>query len=302
MGRYDLDTGKHSNKWVIIAGIAVVITVALIFWFSGREDNSQSQVETPITLPEAPPEVELPLSIDAYYDDTESAGDALNKSDDGTAVEIEQEVIEEQDLPQLPKLANSDTAFKEDMLGLSEGLKPWLNTQHVIRKFLVIINDFSQGLRIHKHMSFMTLNQPFKVGRDRHGLFMDPAGYHRYDALAKAIDGIDVPVAMVIYDKYRPLLLEVFSGFGYPDSHQLEDLFRKSAAEILEAPVIKDRISLYRPSVRYKFSSPKLESLSPVQKQMIRMGPDNTLIIQHKVRSLIEALINRPNNETITFG
>lgn len=304
MGRYDLDAGEKSNQLIIIAGFAVVIIVALVIWLLGRDEvTDQTQVNTPIALPEAPPDIELPLSVGGADDAQESPhpGAYMNEPVSDEGVEIE-EVISEQDIPELPSLSESDPLFKEDMEAVSKGLSPWLNTTDIIRKLLVVLNDFSQGMRIYKHMKFFTLNEPFKVDRDRHGLYMDPAGYRRYDGLVKAIQDIDVQVAIAVYNRYRPLFNEVFSEFGYPESYQLEDLFRKSAAEILEAPVIEDRISLYRPSVRYKFSSPKLENLTPVQKQMIRMGPENTRKIQEKVRILIEALVNRPDSEGVTLG
>jgi hypothetical protein len=60
----------------------------------------------------------------------------------------------------------------------------------------------------------------------------------------------------------------------------------------LAAPVIEGRIALVRPTVNYKFADQKLEALSPVRKQMIRMGPENTRIIQNKVRMLVEELVN----------
>jgi hypothetical protein len=95
---------------------------------------------------------------------------------------------------------------------------------------------------------------------------------------------------LAVYKKFRPLLLQVFAEFSYPAEHQLEDILVKAAAEILAAPVIEEPIALVRPSVRYKFADKKLEALSPVSKQMIRMGPENTRIIQNKVRLLVEEL------------
>ena len=87
-------------------------------------------------------------------------------------------------------------------------------------------------------------------------------------------------------------MLQVFAEFSYPPEHQLEDILVKSAAEILAAPTIEEPIALVRPSVLYKFANKKFESLSPVSKLMIRMGPENTRIIQNKVRLLVEEMAN----------
>ena len=39
-------------------------------------------------------------------------------------------------------------------------------------------------------------------------------------------------------------------------------------------------------SVTYKFADPALESLTPVQRQFLRMGPRNVRIIQGKLREI----------------
>ena len=40
----------------------------------------------------------------------------------------------------------------------------------------------------------------------------------------------------------------------------------------------------------YRFVKPQLESLSPAQKQLVRMGPDNMRIVKRKLRELRDAL------------
>ncbi|MGZ8931621.1 MAG: DUF3014 domain-containing protein, partial [Methylosarcina sp.] len=65
---------------------------------------------------------------------------------------------------------------------------------------------------------------------------------------------------------------------------------RKAAAEIISAPIRTERLAVVRPSVHYKFADPALEALNPVHKQMLRLGPENTKIIQNKLRRLVEAL------------
>jgi hypothetical protein len=153
-------------------------------------------------------------------------------------------------------------------------------------------NDFSQGLWLEKHMSFLKQAQHFIVEQTDNGLFMSKQSYQRYDKLASAIDAMDVRSTLAVYQKFRPLMLQVFAGFSYPTDHSLEDIFEKAAAEILAAPVIEEPVALVRPSVLYKFADKKLEVLSPVSKQMIRMGPENTRIIQNKIRPLVQELAN----------
>lgn len=190
----------------------------------------------------------------------------------------------------LPALDDSDGFVREELFKLSPSLPSWFDTPQMLRKFLRIVNDFSQGSRLEKHMRFLKPAQPFAVAQDADGLFIAPAGYHRYDALAAAIAAVDEQAALALYRKVRPLLLAIYAEFGYPEGHQLEDLFSKAAAEMISAPVMTERIALVRPSVHYKFADPALEALNPVHKQMLRLGPENTRIIQNKLRRLAEAM------------
>jgi hypothetical protein len=82
-------------------------------------------------------------------------------------------------------------------------------------------------------------------------------------------------------------MLQVFAEFSYPKDFTLETIIKKAAGEIIATPVVEGQISLIRPSVLYKFADPKLEALNAVQKQMIRMGPENTKIIQNKCREFL---------------
>ncbi|MBO7007752.1 MAG: DUF3014 domain-containing protein, partial [Pseudomonadales bacterium] len=70
----------------------------------------------------------------------------------------------------------------------------------------------------------------------------------------------------------------------------------EAIGRLLETPVIEDPIRLVQPVVMYKYEDEKLESLSAVQKQMIRMGPRNTRLIQNKIREIsleLRAILGR---------
>jgi len=61
---------------------------------------------------------------------------------------------------------------------------------------------------------------------------------------------------------------------------------------ILATPIVVEPIKLTRDSVVYKFADPALESLLPLQKQLLRTGPENTKRIQQQATALREALLN----------
>lgn len=285
MGRYHQKKENRSGGLIVLLTISLIILTAL-GWFYFSEETANG-----IAIPEKKTLALPPLSNGADSISTLAQTD-MDVTTTESDIETTNDNTGQNEVMVLPSIDNSDQFFREELLKLTPGLAPWLNTDQLIRKYLVIVNDFSQGSRLEKHMRFIKPEIPFSVEQGRDGLFIAASSYQRYDRLAAAINLLDVPAALAVYKKIRPLLMQVFNEFSYPESYSLEDIFTKAAAEIISAPTIDQRIAVVRPSVNYKFADPQLEALNPVHKQMIRMGPENTRIIQNKVRRLVEGLVN----------
>ena len=59
---------------------------------------------------------------------------------------------------------------------------------------------------------------------------------------------------------------------------------------LLATPVPTGREALVQPSVRFAYEDEQLEGLEPAQKQLMRMGPDNTHRVKEKLREIQRAL------------
>jgi hypothetical protein len=55
---------------------------------------------------------------------------------------------------------------------------------------------------------------------------------------------------------------------------------------VLKTPVVEGPVSLNSKTVAYEFADPRLQSLSAVQRQFLRMGPRNVKLIQAKLREI----------------
>jgi len=287
MNRYEQGKDKKSGKGVVFMTI-ILISLGSVGWlYYKHQSDSVTEPETRmLALPSISRER---AAIDPL---------AITKALDGVAIDEVTPANNIVELPQktsfiLPDLDNSDALLREEIIRISPLLAGWLNTDQLIRKYIVIANDFSQGLRLENHLRFLTLDQPFEVDQDNESLFIAAKSYQRYDRLAAAINALDVQATLAVYKRIRPLLLQVFKDFSYPNEYNLEDIFTKSAAIILSAPVIDGKIALERRPVHYKFIDQQLETSNPIHKQMLRMGPENTRIIQNKLRLLVEGLVNQ---------
>jgi len=287
MNRYDQSQGKKIGRAVIVATIILAALASAAGWFYFKHQQSAA-----VTEPES-----RTLALPSGFGQMDAMSAlSIKESIEGVAVEeaVSDNIVELQQETAfiLPDLDHSDALFREEMTGISPALAGWLNTDQLVRKYVVIVNDFSQGLRLEKHLRFLQPDQPFAVEQQDGSLFISTKSYQRYDWLAAAINELDVQATLAVYKKFRPLLLQVFREFSYPDEYSLEDIFTKAASVILAAPVVDGRLAVLRHSINYKFADRQLEAANPVHKQMLRMGPENTRIIQNKLRILVEGLVN----------
>ena len=305
ISRYYSTSGRQAISMRLILLIIIPLLVLMFSWlyFSRDEDsadsvNDQTSLQA-LNIPDQGGSENQQLENDTL----KTSGEENNLVKQETEIGLEKQNAESNlDSPQmesqpdthvLPALSESDAVFTQDLLDLSSGFSPWLNSKNIIEQWVIVANDFSQNLRPLKHFRQFKLNQPFQVAGDNSGMYISEQSYQRYNTLASAIHAVDIERALGLYNKYRPLLQQVFAGFAYPEEYQVEDVIKKATSNILQAPILEGKIRVTKPSVYYKFAEQKLEMLSPVQKQMIRMGPENTRIIQAKLRQFIEGLANR---------
>ncbi|RLA16827.1 MAG: DUF3014 domain-containing protein, partial [Gammaproteobacteria bacterium] len=57
---------------------------------------------------------------------------------------------------------------------------------------------------------------------------------------------------------------------------------------------IETPVALKHESVLYQYADPAIEALPSAQKQMLRMGPENTAALKRWLRKLRQALLTTP--------
>lgn len=283
------DQNIHSSNksTVVMIGIVIVLLiVALLLFLLADKDEASSNIqgsEQILLIPEGESQSGLETSLEGANENLDFASQLPRYDDEGLQFESS---------GPLPELAHSDTEFSQDMLSISAQMQAFLFKRQVIRKSIFSINDMAEGMRPPvKRLRELFFSKPFTVTQIDDKMYISKASYRRYDQLAQALNSIDNQAAVDLYQKYLPLFQQVFAEFSYPQNYQVLDIIKAATAKILDAPVISGKIEVIRPTVRYKFANPKLEKLSALDKQMLRMGPENTRLIQNKLRKLVEALI-----------
>lgn len=272
-----MNTSGKSSFWLITLVVIVLGIGSILFLLNNQSEevSSEKSAEQVLVIPEISVEPDIP---DFETEEPENVAEAEHMQ-----LEVEKVV--------LPALSESDAEFMQDLLAVSPELKAGLFKDQLIKKYIFAINDVSQGLRPSvKLLRELALTKPFEVIQVEGKMYISAQSYQRYDQLAQALNSIDNAAIVALYKKYLPLFQIVFNEFSYPPGYQVPDIIRAAAGKILQAPVVTSRIDVIRPTVHYKFADPELEKLSALDKQMLRMGPDNTRLIQGKLREIIQVL------------
>ena len=284
MSRYE-QKEKKGFPWLLII-IVIAITFAIFLYLNNEQEEEGVEIKG----------IAIPVEVNKPFIDKQAVPSTDKVIADAGVEGVSSpmaisEALEEPVVNlKMPSLENSDDRFRKELENVSEDLLHWFTGDGLIRKYILIMNDLSQNQLLYKHVSFLKISQPIVVNKDKKGLYLANESYHRYDLLADAIDTINVEKGLGLYLVFRPLFKQVYDEFFYSNEYGLEDMFMKASASVIKAPIIKTRISLSKHSIIYKFEDKKLEALDAVDKQMLRMGPENTRKIQAKLRRLVEAI------------
>ncbi len=193
--------------------------------------------------------------------------------------------------PELPSLGESDGFVRELLTALSShaGLAAYFLSDDLIRKGVVVIANIAEGDPPARHFRDLRPEEPFDVVRRGARLYVDPLSYRRYDVLADGFASLDAEGITDLYRTVEPLVHEAYEELGYLDE-PFGNVLTKAFAVLLDTPVVETPAEVYAVSVNYAYSDPRLESLTPAQKQLLRMGPANVRKIQARLRGIANAL------------
>ncbi len=226
----------------------------------------------------------------------------LKKKPDDSAesVEIKQEIpikeeTVEQDI-QTPEPLQVDLDQSDDVvrmrgaeLSSHTALSQWLKSEDLIRKFVAAVDNLANGEAPSPHIDFFKPAGNFDVVVRDGIVSIDPASYKRYNIVADVFSSLNTKLTVRLYWLLRPTLQEAFKELGYSDDVFQEKLIL-AMSELLKVPVLDQSIEVEKDVVTYKMVDPRLESLNPAQKHLLRMGPENVEIIQAKLRELAQGL------------
>jgi len=272
--------GNKTGIFLALAGL-LLLCAALYWGFLQEPETPPATPQTPVT-PEveiemeeivavpAPPEAELPAPEPAELD---------------VPVEVETPPI---------SLGESDGVLAETMASINAGQ---LGDQFIMRpngleRGVAIVDNLRQGAVPYKLLPVGRPSKAFPFTDNGLAVTMDPAGFERYNGLADTVAGIDVSASLALYDLLSVAIDEAWDALGYTDMG-FEDAVLSTLGVIMLTPATNVEARLIKDESNWIYEDEALESLSALQKQIMRMGPENADKIQAKARELRGALMDR---------
>ncbi|WP_214000263.1 DUF3014 domain-containing protein [Arsukibacterium sp.] len=263
-----------SGQQLFYAGIAaVVIVILLALWMLFKPGAEPEQEMVPPT----------PLPARAEIIDEQPLPPPVTETEPEVAADAEVEVESEQTMAQpteepLPALENSDPVLKQEVLKIDwqPGLAALINTEQMVRNLVVTVDNLAQRQLVANHPVVVPLDQPFIATPENNGQSyqIDPASYQRYEPYVRLLENSEPEQMLQVLERYRPLFEQAFGELGYPEL-SFEQRLQQALQQFLAIEPNTADTTLVRKSVAYTYADPAVEERSDLEKQIIRLGPDN---------------------------
>jgi hypothetical protein len=197
----------------------------------------------------------------------------------------------------LPPLPQTDPIVRELVMRLSSHptIAAWLATKGLIANFTVVTLNIAEGRTPARFLRSIAPRGPFRTVGSGDQLLVDPRSYARYNPVGDAIAALDSVGTASVYLTLKPRISEAYRELGYPDD-DFDRVLARAIGVLLQTPEPGEKVALHPQAVTYAYSDPELESLSPAQKQLLRLGPRNARAIRAKLEEIAALLKLQPEH------
>lgn len=180
--------------------------------------------------------------------------------------------------------ASLQSATQSDMFG------QLLQSNNLFQRATALIDALSNGTVLRKFMPLPAVKGDFAVLEEDDQPVINTAGYARFDPYVDAVVALDTDMLVAVFHNYRGQFEAAYSALGM-QGEDFDNALIRMLDRVLLTPELTAAIFLKQESVMYTYADPRLEALDDLQKQLMRMGPDNIRRIKTKARELRRALL-----------
>lgn len=281
---------KASMEIYVVIAFALIAIVGGVIFYNGSatpepEKTQTAAVNLPATKEVTPQTVQQEPIQEAIEPTIEVELTPETAIQEPAAIEPKE--VEVAPVVALPALDNSDKFILEKALQLSwlPNYSATLLPKEMLRNFVTFIDNLAQGELATKFTPLKKPAQAFSVRESGDELYLNEASYKRYTPYIDILNSLNIELAIEHYQQLMPLIDEAYMELGY-DSGTFNQTLIRAIDMMLEAPMIREPITLVAPSAMYQFKDPELEQLPSAQKLMLRIGPNNATQLRPKLQQI----------------
>ncbi len=267
----------RSTSLMIIAGVAIVTLLFLVYLAVTFETPDGT---TTIDIPATP----VPVVV-------EPVPEPVVIPPAPVVVEVPEVVVPEVQVV-LPALNDSDNFIRSSLQELRAGAAflAIITDQQLVRRFVVFVDNVAKGALPQTDLPYRPLQQEMPVRSGDANLFtMDATAQSRFNQVVDTFAAMDPEQIMVLYRMLLPLFQEAYAEIGFRDV-DFTDTLQQALRYVVSAETVQGALQMVKPSVMYVYADASIENLGDVQKQLIRLGPENSDKVKTQLRALLQQL------------
>ena len=277
-----VESGRSSFPFLELFLALAVIGGLVFYWFQSEEKKSGPSVvlvpaiAVPAMQPDLPTTPDIPQQPEPV---------AVLAGADNTVLAAETSVDQ-------IELMDGDSMLRQELAatGTDSIMSKLMSNEHPINVSAAFIDGLGRGVILKKLLPGDPPKQAFSVVEEDEVIYISPSSYQRYDSYTDILTALDSKRLVSSFHALRPIYEQAFQYLGL-DPGDFDNTIIRALDQVLATPDIIEPIALQPKSVVYIFADPALENLPPVQKQLLRMGPDNISRIKQQARALREGLL-----------
>lgn len=178
-----------------------------------------------------------------------------------------------------------------DAVNGGKALAQFVAGDYVVERAVAIIDALRRGEVPYKLLPVGKPSTTFPISDDGLRVTLDAAGFSRYDGFAQWVGGLDTTALVSLLNDYEMIATQALTRMGVSD-FDIRSAVLAATTQILSTPQVAVDAELMRREANWVYIDPELEALSSLQKQVLRMGPENADIIQQKARDIRGVLLD----------
>jgi Protein of unknown function (DUF3014) len=190
----------------------------------------------------------------------------------------------------LPPLDQTDEIVRQLVKRITSNprIAAWLATDNLVRNFTIGVTNVAEGKSPARQLPVWRPSSRFLIIQRGGETIIDPRSDERYNTLAAAAASMDPAGSADLYATLKPRIEEASRELG---NGSFDRTLEQAIVLLLSTPEVKDPIRVEpTKGIGYGFADPRLESLAPAQKQLLRSGPANAQSFKTSLRAIAAAL------------